>query len=288
MDCCSQRRLEPVRGLKVLRNTAAAVILLAVAASTRAAPVTLTDKNSSATIDPSLQSGMSNWTVNGVNQLAQQWFWFRVGSTGPESSINTLSLLNATASDTNGNGLNDTLFLSYGNNATASLYRIDVTYSLQGTNAAGSSIGETISITNNSTSSPLDFHFFQYSHFTLGNVAGAETEALLNPNTVRVVGTGNLFSETVVTRAPDHYELALNPTTINRLNDANPTTLSDGPTTAGPGDATWAFQWDQLLAPGATLTISKDKTLQLVPEPGTLTLISVGLLGGLVFLRKRR
>src|ERR1700724_3769805 len=139
MDCCSQRRLEPVRRLKVLRNTAAAVILLAVAASTRASPVHLTDKNSSATIDPSLQSGMSNWTVNGVNQLAQQWFWFRLGSTGPESSINTLPLLSATASDTNGNGLNDTLFLSYG---STSALQIDVTYSLQGTTAAGSSIGE--------------------------------------------------------------------------------------------------------------------------------------------------
>jgi PEP-CTERM motif len=280
----SQQRPGDIRGLNTLRHTAAAVIiLLAVAASTRAAPFTLTDKNSSATIDPGSQSGMFNWTVNNINQLAQQWFWYRVGSTGPESSINTLPMLSATASDTNGNGLNDTLFLSYG--STSGL-EINVTYSLQGTLAAGSSIGETINITNNSTST-LDLHFFQYSHFTLGNVAGAETETLLNPNTVRVVGTGNLFSETVVTRAPDHYELALNPTTINKLNDANPTTLSDGPTTAGPGDATWAFQWDQTLNPGDTLTISKDKTLQLVPEPGTLTLVSVGLLGGLVFLRKR-
>jgi hypothetical protein len=213
---------------------------------------------------------MFNWTVNGVNQLAQQWFWYRVGSTGPESSINTLSLLSATASDTNGNGLNDTLFLSYGSPSLSQPFRIDVTYSLQGTTASGSSIGETINITNNSTTSPLDFHFFQYSHFTLGNVAGAETEALLNPNTVRVLGTGNLFSETVVTRAPDHYQLGLttdSPNTLTRLNDANPTTLSDGPTTRGPGDATWAFQWDQSIAPGATFTISKDKSLQLVPEP---------------------
>jgi len=35
------------------------------------------------------------------------------------------------------------------------------------------------------------------------------------------------------------------------------------------------------------LIISKGKSLQ-VPEPGTLTLISIGLLGGLAFLRKRR
>jgi hypothetical protein len=288
MYFCSLERPGDVRVLRWLRATAVAVIVLAgFAASAQATTFTLSDKNSSVQVDDASQSGMFNWTVNGVNQLAQQWFWFRVGSTGPESSINTLPLLSATASDTNGNGLNDTLFLSYG---STSALQIDVTYSLQGTTAAGSSIGETINIKNNS-SSPLDFHFFQYSHFTLGNVAGAETETLLNPNTVRVLGTGNLFSETVVTRAPNHYELGLtpdSPNTLTRLNDANPTTLSDGPTTRGPGDATWAFQWDQSIAPGATFTISKDKSLQLVPEPGTLTLISVGLLGGLAFLRKRR
>jgi hypothetical protein len=230
----------------------------------------------------------------GVNQLAQQWFWFRVGSTGGQSSIDTLPLLNATASDTDGDPSDtqkDTLFLSYG--STTGL-QINVTYSLQGTGTStfgsSSSIGETINITNNSNTT-LDLHFFQYSHFTLGNVAGAETETLLNPNTVRVVGTGNLFSETVVTRAPDHYELGLttdSPNTLTRLNSGNPITLLDGATTRGPGDATWAFQWNQTLAPGATLTISKDKSLQLVPEPGTLTLISIGLLGGMVFLRKRR
>src|SRR5258707_9537392 len=115
MCFCSQERPGDVRVLRRLRTAAVAVILLAgFAASAHATTFTLSDKNSSATIDPSSQNGMFNWTVNGVNQLAQQWFWYRVGSTGPESSINTLSLLSATASDTNGNGLNDTLFLSYG------------------------------------------------------------------------------------------------------------------------------------------------------------------------------
>jgi PEP-CTERM motif len=289
----NQGRPRDVRGSRLrLKAGAALIFLVGFAAIAQAAPTTLTDRNSSAGIDPSAQAGMFNWTVNSINQLAQQWFWYRIGPTGPESSIDTLSLFSNTATDTNGNGLNDTLSLSYGNGATpaASSFLLDVTYSLQGTRAAGSSIGETINIKNN-TSSPLDFHFFQYSHFTLGGVAGGETEALLNPNTVRVLGTGNLFSETVVTRAPNHYELAFNPTTINRLNDASATQLSDGPTTAGPGDVTWAFEWDQTLNPtgqaGDTLTISKDKTLQLVPEPGTLALMATGLVGGFVFFRKR-
>ena len=57
---------------------------LAVALVKRADAVTftLTDLNSSAQINDASQNGMFNWTVNGVNQLAQQWFWYRTGSTG--------------------------------------------------------------------------------------------------------------------------------------------------------------------------------------------------------------
>jgi hypothetical protein len=285
MNCRLERRKDGVKLRPLLRTGAILIFVSALAANAFGAPITLTDKNSSATIDPNSQSGMSSWIVNNVNQLSQQWFWYRVGSAGPEASLDSLSLLSAVPSDTNGNGLNDTLSLRYGNDPTASAFEIDVTYGLQGTRAAGSSIGETINIKNNG-SSPLDFHFYQYSDFDLGGTTGNDSEALLNPNTVRVVGDGDLFSETVVTRAADHYELALNPFTINRLNDANPTTLQDGSVTAGPGNVTWAFEWDQVLNSGDTLTISKNKTLQ-IPEPGTLALISIGLLGGLILLRKR-
>lgn len=286
--CCYSRYDQERAGdarVRRLRATATAIILLVgLATSAWAAPVTLQDLNSSTTIDPSLQSGMSNWTVNGVNQLAQQWFWFRTGSTGPESSIETLPLLSSIVSNANFNPGNDTLALRYGGTNT---FFIDVTYSLQGTQASGSSIAETIKITNNS-GSPLDFHFFQYSNFDLGGTSGGDSEVRLNPNTVRVVGDGMLFSETVASPAPSHYELALNPFTINRLNDANPTTLQDGSTTAGPGDVAWGFEWDKALAAGETLTISKGKSLQVVPEPGTLTLVSIGLVGGFCLLRKRR
>jgi len=281
---------EPIRGYvrlrKSLRKITAAVLFLAgLATSGRAATTTLQDLNSTVNIDPSSQSGMSDWIVNGTDQLAQQWFWYRTGSTGPESSIDTLPLVSSIASDTNFNPGFDNLALRYG---TASTFFIDVNYSLQGGSVgSGSSIAETIKITNNS-GSPLDFHFFQYSNYDLGGTSGSDAETRLNPNTVRVVGDGMLFSETVASPAASHYELALTPTTINKLNDGNPTTLPDGATTAGPGDVAFAFEWDKVLAAGETLTISKGKSLQLVPEPGTLTLISIGLVGGLVFLRRRR
>src|SRR5215831_17891253 len=60
-------------------------------ASASAAPVTiLTSGNSSISIDSGTQAGMNNWTVDGQNQLNQQWFWYRIGSSGPEASIDTI------------------------------------------------------------------------------------------------------------------------------------------------------------------------------------------------------
>src|SRR5215471_5719398 len=52
---------------------------------------TLTDNNSVAQIDPNGQAGMFSWTVDGVQNLFQQWFWYRVGTNGPENSIDTIS-----------------------------------------------------------------------------------------------------------------------------------------------------------------------------------------------------
>jgi len=71
------------------------------------------------------------------------------------------------------------------------------------------------------------------------------------------------------------------------LNDGGPTTLADNPG-VGPGDATWAFQWDFLLNPGQTFQVSKDKRIGAVPEPASLLLLGSGLLGGLKAVRRRR
>ena len=52
------------------------------------------------------------------------------------------------------------------------------------------------------------------------------------------------LSETVVTPGATHGEAGLFPQTRNNLNDANPTTLNDIAGPAGPGDVTWALEWD--------------------------------------------
>src|SRR5690348_16726746 len=66
--------------------------------SSSAQVVTLVDQSSSATVNLDGAAtpgglGMTNWSVGGVNNLAQQWFWYRVGSSGPEQPINTIGSL---------------------------------------------------------------------------------------------------------------------------------------------------------------------------------------------------
>ena len=148
-------------------------------------------------------------------------------------------------------------------------------------------IGEAIRIKNTSGSS-LDFHFFQYSDFDLGcpgndviqlgkNLQGKFNEAAQSDGAVGL-------TETVVTPGANHGEAAFFNTTLVKLNDGVASVLSDNLNPVGPGDVTWAFQWDFTIAPGGSFLISKDKYLQIqnVPEPSSMLL---ALLGGILIRR---
>jgi PEP-CTERM motif len=264
-------RHSPERMAAVKRLLGLAVVAMALQVMpTSAQPVSLIDQNSSATIDPDSQAGMFNWFVDGQDQLAQQWFWYRIGPAGSESSIDTLSTPAVSTFDgTRG------LSLLY----AGSVFSVQVDYLLTGgaTGSGQSDIGESIRITN-STDTALDLHFFQYTDFDLlGNPNGDSTQLSFGPNQYFPADQtkGNALSETVVTPAANHGEAGLFPITLNELNDGSPTTLNDV-ASAGPEDATWALQWDVTIAPNSTFLLSEDNRLA-IPEPSTLALILVGL-----------
>jgi len=263
--------------------------------------ITLTDGSSVVTINPNSTGvrGVNYWSVNGavgMNQLQQQWFWYRIGDSGPEASIDTLGNLNSGIyRGTRG------AYVSYSD--PIKNLNVEVDYLLTGGSPfdGKSDLGESITIKNTSTFSQT-IHFFQYSNFDLQGVSSGDMlQFSLNSQSNKVnsvTQTKGLSSltETVVTPPADHYEGNLYPGTLNRLNDGGPDTLSDlpvTPTTAGPGNMTWAFQWDMTLLPGGTFLISKDKRMYVdpvsfVPEPTSFALLGTATLGLLGFALRRR
>lgn len=244
--------------------------------------VTLTNRNSSASVDLNSAAGMYSWKVDGQNQLAQQWFWYRVGGLGvnnPDRPVNTLSAASATQL------LPNYLISTYANSQLS----VQISYMLTGQRAGsgGADLQETIQIENLS-GAPLDLHFFQYSDFDLAGTVGGDT-VNLNRDLASGRFTGATQSKDTITLTEtiaqtgvipwaNRGEVATFPSTLNQLATSYDLNNSVGPVT---GDATWALQWDLTLADGAVFTISKDKLLTgvVIPEPSSLALVSLGLLG---------
>lgn len=255
-----------------------------------AALFTLSDENSVVQFDTSSPSNAYSWTVDGQDQLFQQAFWFRVGNTA-EQSLHSLPIGFQLASNTNSDPGLDTLNVVY----NGAGFDVEVSYRLDGgiAGSGASDMGEQIRITNN-TGAPLDFHFFQYSDFDLLGTPENDTGVFLNANTVHQSEGLHSLNETIASPAASHREINYFDVTRSKLEDGVATTLNDLPAIGvplGPGDMTWAFQWDRVISAsgiGRTFIISKDKRLNVVPEPATLMLLPAiaGFFG--VCSRRRR
>jgi hypothetical protein len=258
----------------------AALALVAVPAS--AATVTVTDANTTVTVctdDQSCTTGMNSWLVNGVEMMFQQWFWYRIGAQGPETILSGGTLSSIDSGPFN--------LIDY--TLTAQGYTISVSFDINGglPGSLASDVAETITISNTG-STPLDFHFFQYSDFDLCS-SGDDTvtfSATEPGHRVQLSDANCVLTETVVTPSASYWEAGLFSTTRTKLNDGVSTTLNNN-SSAGPGDATWAYQWDFVLNANDSFIISKDKNIRAVPEPATMLLFGLGMAGIAAAARRR-
>lgn len=257
----------------------------------RAQTYGITNGNSFALINANSQAGMNNWTVDGVNQLYQQWFWYRIGSHGGENSIDTLGAPSVTSA---GPGL---LSTTYANSRLS----VEVDYALHGgSDGSGTAdMNERITLRNVSTSS-YTLHFYQYSDFDLlGNAANDHVELIRDRTTGPFIGAtqwdgdpnNRQFAAHISVTPANHGEATFWSVLLNELTDSTPTTLADTVGVVGSGgDVDCAFQWDLSLAAGGSITLDVDKNLSLpaciVPEPSAAALLGIGALG-LAFYRRR-
>lgn len=238
------------------------------------ADFTMANKNSTAQINiTNANAGVLNWIVDGVNNLNEQRFYYRVGPVGPEALVQSISSSPA-VSFTQIPNVFSKLDVTYANTS----YSVRTFFQLTGGNAGSgvSGLSETITVKNLSGST-LDFHLFQYSDFDLWGLAGGQVaqysfDALGQPYKVtQTDGTRSVTETLNASSAPIAYFEANSAfVTLNSLTDGVATILNDNPM-SGPGNVTFAYQWDATLAVNGTLTISK--LMSIVPEPTSGALI---------------
>jgi hypothetical protein len=267
------------RGKSIVVGAAAAVAWLLgfCAAPPSNANIVITDGNSAVTIDPTSSAGVEQWTINGQNQIHQEWFWIRTGSTGGQSSIDTLSAPTITSTPS------DMAELTYG---SSNGLQIEVEYSLTGGLAGSetSDLGETIVISNNGTSSQT-YHFFEYANFNLGDSTSGQTETIsVGPGGTTATDVGNGWQDETVVSLASEYEANDYPTLLDEIASSTSYTLS-GASTSTKGDGEWAFEWDMTIGAKSSYVISGDDNI--IPEPVS-GLIAVFGLSGLGLMRSRR
>jgi hypothetical protein len=271
-----------------LKGLAALALFLALVAATlpesSAQVSNLFDGNSVVQVNVSSPAGMFNYSVDGVNQVNNQWFYYKAGAMSSDASIDSVGALTSSQSSARN------LSLTY----SGAQYSAQVVYSLTGGSAGSgqSGLNETITF-NNSSSTSLSLSFFNYSNYRLAGMSSGQTlqfgtTSIPPPphynNFTQTAGSVSLTEKLISAPTPSHIEAAQYNQTLSELNSASPATLNDN---AGPvnGDVTGTFEWDVTLAAGKSLTISELINITSVPEPSSTLMLALGLAIGLALAR---
>ncbi|MCC5611806.1 hypothetical protein LC612_35005 [Nostoc sp. CHAB 5834] len=270
--------------VKFVSVTTAVVILTVITEqSAQSAVLALNDDNSIAAFETSSSDNPANdgllfWTIDNINHLFHNQFWYRIGSTSKENEINALNLIGINQTQPASNQLSAT----YAGNSFEMVLNFQLDGGVPGSGT--SSLFENIDIKNTS-SNKLDFHLFNYTDFDLTD-NGQDDTVKISTDMATQFDSFTLAKEVINPSASD-YQVSPFPNILDALSDNFPTNLSNvgGPLT---GEDAYAFQWDFVLEPEKSFSIKNYKSIKPVPEP-TINLgclIGFGSLGMLWRLRR--
>jgi len=202
--------------------------------------------------------------VNGVDHLYEADFFYRTAAMTQEARLTGIGA-EAVVTSVLGNGLDTISVLG----STAEFdFQLDYLLS-------GSTLTSTLLLTN-TTGASLTLSLFSYQDW---DVQGNAIDTLSWDGTLMTqtdVGLGTVLQ--ISAPGANAGEASAWPTLLGSLSDASPTSLSDGGGLPfGPGDATFALQYDRVVPSAASTALGQSFTL--VPEPDTALLLGLGLLG---------
>ena len=224
---------------------------------------------------------LSNWTLNGVDELNQQWFYYSIGS-GPVESIDTISPFTTTSDS--GSSLSGI----YSNSAV----KVTTTFSLGG-NASGAELNTSIAIQNVSGTAET-LHLYQFSDFGLGGTSSGQNVQFLETTlpfamiqtgpgaqlngSLSATKTGGLASVEEMAGLYNSAQFGLT------SGDPNAPLFNDSSLSAIGNNVDFAYEFDATsVANLGAITVSE---LQGVPEPSSVALLAAGSVA-VALLRRR-
>jgi hypothetical protein len=207
---------------------------------------TLTQGNSSATVDSDSDYGIDNLSNGLADHLYQHWFWYRTSTNSAEIPITTSTMTTLFETQSSSN----TIDLGYASTNFNAFIDITLHDSPTGPDTVGCTA--MITISNTQASLPLEFHLFAYTDFDLNDSIDDAWVQIDSDGAVQAIG--GIVSRETLTPVADSYAVDVYPSLVDSLNDSGPSNLNNT-ASLGPADNTYAHQWDRVMAAGESFTV---------------------------------
>ncbi|HLH54950.1 MAG TPA: hypothetical protein VKY92_15170 [Verrucomicrobiae bacterium] len=215
--------------------------------------IALVSGNSAVQIDPTTANGVYSWTVDGIEQMSQQWFWIQSGTNTTQVSI-------------------DQVATALGETITASSASFDyytpgliakLSFLLQGgpPGSHASTLVESVSL-QNTTNTASTIHFYGYTDFDLGGSTDGDTVSFPAANLALQQGKSMSATQTLGGPVPNFWEASWYALSLDSLQGPTHAVLSDKLNPPLAGDQTFAFQWDLAVPAGQSMILSFTNNIQ--------------------------